>query len=388
MRMQLGVLCILCLCGIGAVRAQQTNTPAKHRFVVLPPDQGRLLLLPQPACPLELIDPKLLVYVDEHPGLWAESFELRNRGTKPIRAYSVAVLALKEWAWEATDSGNYIMPGKTAPPLVKGGEDEIIPLTDELREKLELRGPMKGIVALIVKRVEYADGSVFQESAYDAFEEYFEKLYARPVKEKSSSGMISDKVVNLQGQTVAKADVFAVSTRGSRGTRPHAVTDSKGNFTISGLNAGTYFLGAEKESEGYASNRDSFTSAGLAEVSQIVLLENQVVNGVILRFGPKAARLTGRIIDANTKKPVEDADIILRRADNPKHFYSTGPNDPRVWNRFAVLVPPKPFTIEVKAAGYEDWVYSKDGTSRKADALQLISGTQMDLTIALRRSKP
>jgi hypothetical protein len=65
-------------------------------------------------------------------------------------------------------------------------------------------------------------------------------------------------------------------------------------------------MGAEKISEDYASNRDSFASAGLAEVPQIVLLANQIVNGVTVRFGPKSAKLTGRIIDASTKKSVED----------------------------------------------------------------------------------
>lgn len=85
----------------------------------------------------------------------------------------------------------------------------------------------------------------------------------------------------------------------------------------------------------------------MAEVPQIVLLANQIVNGVTVRFGPKSAKLTGRIIDASTKKSVEDAQITLRRANNPKQFYSTS-----VENKFNVLVPPLPFTVEVKALGY------------------------------------
>ena len=143
--------------------------------------------------------------------------------------------------------------------------------------------------------------------------------------------MISGTVVNLEGRPIAGADVFAVSTRGSRGPRPHTLTNAQGNFTIGGLEAGTYFMEARKESEGYASTVDSFPSHRFTQVPRIVLLENQVVSAVILRFGPKSAILTGQVIDAKTKKPVE-ADIILRRADNPKYFYSTGPNDPKVNN--------------------------------------------------------
>ena len=205
-----------------------------------------------------------------------------------------------------------------------------------------------------------------------------------PAKSTVQGAVITGRVINLEGQGIAGADVVAAAARGSVGRRPHTLTDSKGNFTIAGLKPGTYYMGAEKESEGYASNRDSFASAGLAEVPQIVLLENQVVSGVILRFGPKSAKLTGQVIDAKTKKPVEVADIMLRRADNPKHFYSIGLNDPKVSNRFKVLVPPLPFTIEVTSVGYENWTYSRNGLGKHKDAIQLVSGQRKDLTILLQ----
>jgi hypothetical protein len=50
--------------------------------------------------------------------------------------------------------------------------DEIVPLTESLREKLRLSGPMKGIMVLLVVSVQYADGSGFQESGYEALAEY------------------------------------------------------------------------------------------------------------------------------------------------------------------------------------------------------------------------
>ncbi len=190
-------------------------------------------------------------------------------------------------------------------------------------------------------------------------------------KSSSQGGVISGTVFNHEGRPVAKADVFAAPARGFRAILPHTLTDVDGKFKIAGLQPGTYFMGAEKTSEGYASNRDSFASAGLAEVPQIVLLENQIVNGVTVRFGPKSARLSGRIIDARTKKSVEDAQIILRRANNPKQFYSTS-----VESKFNVLVPPLPFTVEVKASGYQDWKYSS--------SLTLSSGQRRGLVVSLQ----
>ena len=194
---------------------------------------------------------------------------------------------------------------------------------------------------------------------------------------------ISGTVINNEGQPVAEAQVIAAPARGHTGILPHTFTDAKGNFKITGLNPESYFLDARKESEGYSSTFGTFHSAGLAEAPLISLTNDQVVTGVVLRFGPKSATLTGRIIDATTNKPIENAEIILRRTDNPKRFYSTGPNDPKVNNRFKVLVPPLPFTIEVKASGYEDWTYSNDGSGKHMDALHLASGARKDLTIAL-----
>lgn len=166
------LVCLLCLCALTNASAQKSDSRAERRLAVIPPDQGILVVANQQDSPLEFVNPKLLV--DMH-GLWKTDFKLRNRGTKPIRAYTVAAIGLNEWGWKATDSSHYIMPGQV--DSLPGEEGELVPLTEELRDKLKLRGPMKGIMALTVVRVEYADGSAFEEKAYEAQKEYFEKLY-------------------------------------------------------------------------------------------------------------------------------------------------------------------------------------------------------------------
>jgi hypothetical protein len=167
-------LCLMAICAMTTANGQQSSSQDEHQFVVLPSDQGLLLIASQPDCPLKFEDAKLLMNLKGH---WVKSFELHNQGTKPIRAYTVASIGTNEWGWEAPDPTHYIMPGQIAPPLgEEEGKDKIVPLTKELREKLKLQGPMKGIVALIVKRVEYADGSVFEEKAYESQEEYFDKV--------------------------------------------------------------------------------------------------------------------------------------------------------------------------------------------------------------------
>ena len=173
-------LCLLCACAVSTAWGQQSNSQDEHRFVVMPREQGLLLIAPQPDSPLKFENARLLVNIKS--GLWVKSFELRNRGEKPIRGFTVAAAGNGEWGWEASDASYYILPGETAPPMVGNSRDEILPLTKELREKLKLQGPMKGIVALIVVRVEYADGSTFEDSAYGAMKDYFEKLYVGSAK--------------------------------------------------------------------------------------------------------------------------------------------------------------------------------------------------------------
>jgi hypothetical protein len=169
------LMCIVCLCAFSLARGQQGDTEEKHSFAIVPSDQGLLVIVNQPESPLEFVNPKLLADTRSRP--WSPDFTLRNRGTKPIRAYTVAVIGLSEWGWKAQDSDHYVMPGQVAPPLGKGEEGELVPLTEELRDKLKLRGPMKGIMALTIVRVEYGDGTVFEDKGYEAQREYFEKLY-------------------------------------------------------------------------------------------------------------------------------------------------------------------------------------------------------------------
>ncbi len=173
--MRFSLWLLLCAGSVIAVNGQRLESLDEHRFVVLPPDQGLIMVVSQPDCPLRFEDVSLFVNMK---GAWIKRFKLRNQGTKPIRNYTIAAIGSDEWSsGEITNSADYIMPGQIAPPLAPENQAEIVPLTKALREKLKLQGPMKGIVALIVVRVEYDDGSVFEEKGYESQKEYFDKLF-------------------------------------------------------------------------------------------------------------------------------------------------------------------------------------------------------------------
>jgi hypothetical protein len=112
---------------------------------------------------------------------------------------------------------------------------------------------------------------------------------------------------------------------------------------------------------------------------QVFVYENQVTPEVLIRLGPKAA-VSGQITDVKTGKPIKNARLTLRRADNSDNSYSTGLNES---GQFEVLVPSGPFTITVSAPGYRTWKYKSSRLSVQANSLQLLSGDRKELKISL-----
>lgn len=197
MKNTLTYLCWLCLV-FGAVgniaKGQGTDSSEGRQFVVMPRDIGLPLVVVQPESPLEFVDTQLLFSVSSR--LWVPSFRLRDCGTRPLRAFTVASAGGGERGWKADSPAKYLMPGQIMALNGDGKDDEIVPLTEELRNRLGLRGPMKGIIALVVVSAEYADGSHFQEGGYEELTEYLDTVrgilsdphFKRPPSESSPSG--------------------------------------------------------------------------------------------------------------------------------------------------------------------------------------------------------
>lgn len=176
MKTTLTYFCWLCLVlgvAAGIAEGQESGSKQSQEFVVMPRDVGLPLIVVQPGSPLEFVEVQLLLNVGNRH--WTPSFRFRNCGTKPLRAFTVAAAGTGEWGWKAEDANQYLMPGQTL-TLNENSRDQIVTLTDELRDKLGLRGPMQGIMALVVIDAEYADGSRFQESGYEPFSDYLETV--------------------------------------------------------------------------------------------------------------------------------------------------------------------------------------------------------------------
>ncbi len=170
------------------------------------------------------------------------------------------------------------------------------------------------------------------------------------------TGGISGRVVDLDGHTVAYADVEAFTSPPGMGLVPSARSDSDGLFTLEDLEVGKYNLFVSKEESGYPSTWNRFYSAGFVEVSEVIVYAGQTVPWGDVRLGPKAGKLVGTVRDAKTNKailfssPTQPWPLTLCRVDYPKNCAAAFPNKN---GDFEALVPPAPFTIETTAPGFE-----------------------------------
>jgi hypothetical protein len=176
-------LVILLILSFAVVTYAQQSVP-QRKYVVVPPKVMLLLTASQPDCPLKFDDAQLLISANKD-GAWGASYKLRNAGSRPIQSVSV-VMWTSDGSGGTLDSprGNDktpIMPGET----VSGGTEEVIPLTDELRAKLQLEEPMKAVVVLLVEKIKFADGSVYNnEGVSQALLGYFNDLENRSYRDK------------------------------------------------------------------------------------------------------------------------------------------------------------------------------------------------------------
>ncbi|SRR6266446_1609830 len=157
---------ILAILLANSTHGQSVQT-AKAQYVNMP-SFGMATVAVQPDSAVEFIDTQLLI--DINTGHWIPSFRLRNRGTKPIRAFTVG-FGGEQRGWKADNPKDWLTPEQVV-SLPGEMQAEIVPLTPAIREKLKLAGPIQGIYMLMVVSVEYADGSHFEESGYEAVQDY------------------------------------------------------------------------------------------------------------------------------------------------------------------------------------------------------------------------
>ena len=163
------------LCGFTS-NAQETKQRAQE-FVPVPREIVMPLVAVQPDCPLQFERVERLMNVD---GGGANIYRLLNRGSKPITRFTLSYLfpngngGSSGWSKGAN---LFLRPGEYVEDTIEGQTQKLRPLNDAVKDKLDLRGPMRGFVIYFVESVEFADGSAYKdEITYKALRLYLEDL--------------------------------------------------------------------------------------------------------------------------------------------------------------------------------------------------------------------
>jgi hypothetical protein len=163
------------LCGL-ATNAQELKQKTQE-FVPVPREMLMPLVAVQPDCPIQFERVERLMNVD---GGGANIYRLLNRGSKPITSFTISYLFPNgnggSWGWSKS-ANRLLRPGEYVEDTSAGQTQRLRPLSDALKDKLDLRGPMKGFVIYFVESVEFADGSAYNdETTYKALRLYLEDL--------------------------------------------------------------------------------------------------------------------------------------------------------------------------------------------------------------------
>lgn len=192
--------------------------------------------------------------------------------------------------------------------------------------------------------------------------------------------LLQGQVIDENGNPVPGADVVAIPDS-LQGKLPMSTTDQQGRFSIPVYKTGRWRISAKKYSQGYPTMSLQFYYPNEKAVPEVILNEKDPPPFVTVRFGPRAGKLSGRIVNEATGEPIQNAQIGLCRVDAPRFCYRQ--NIVALNGQYEVLVPSAPILVQISADGYEDW-YVADDTGRPKP-LEVTSNVATELNVFLKK---
>lgn len=212
------------------------------------------------------------------------------------------------------------------------------------------------------------------------------KTSAQISQQTEFSGVITGRVLNEKGEPVAKAEVCAdPPALPWIGVLPCGRSDSTGAFKIRVWRPAEYVITAVKEKDGYPNTFNTFYGPPTVALPRVTIKEGQPRQEVTVNLGPAYGRLTGKIGDAETGRPIENVMMDLRYANNPANFIMLSTGYPK--GQLRLLLPPVPVIFKISAPGYKEWWYGADGSEERAEALLIETGSTRELAITLQPIK-
>ncbi len=197
-------------------------------------------------------------------------------------------------------------------------------------------------------------------------------------------GRIEGQVLDGSSQPIANAEVTVLPEDCVIiGIKPVAMTDANGKFLLSNVPAGANGVHASKELDLYPDTRAAIYSNDSVPVPKVIVHAGELISGVVIKLGAKAAMVSGKIIDGETLEPVLSSRIRLSKVDDDDIMRSQGPDSA---GSFRLLVPSQPIRLVITAPGYSSWQYKGQGEVSPG-VIQLKPEEKVDVTVRLQREK-
>ena len=194
------------------------------------------------------------------------------------------------------------------------------------------------------------------------------------------SAVVEGQVLNLEGTPIPEAVVSAFIAGVRDGPRtPHVRANREGQFSLRINQPGRYTIFASQEREGYVSAL--FPAYGVPAVPppEVHVNEGQSRHSVVIRLGPKLGRLTAKVLDADTNRPVEKGQVELQVRSDHRALVRQAPYSE---GQFQLSLPPRLFNLRVSAPGYQDWY--GNGSKAKPEFFAVELGENRGITVLLR----
>lgn len=132
-----------------------------------------------------------------------------------------------------------------------------------------------------------------------------------------------------------------------------AKTDAEGKFLLTGVLAGLTAVYTSKPESGYPDTSLAFYGVEYPP-QKVVVRAGQATRDVVIRLA-RAEVVAGKVLDRETSQPLLNAWIRVSRVDNEDLRLSLGPD---FTGAFRFLLPTAKVRIEIKAEGYDPWLFT------------------------------
>lgn len=160
-------------------------------------------------------------------------------------------------------------------------------------------------------------------------------------------------------------------------------SDSQGKFALAVKKASRYKLFYDDTANGHWPPYLSFFRQPSAAIPEVILSDEIVPASITISMLPKNGLLVGKSVDAKTGLPVENVEFTMCHAANPEICWRT--NAKSAQGNFTVPAPHVPFTLRIKAAGFDDWLGPSG--EQKETPMNIAPETKAELGVLLHRTK-